>query len=364
MSAKTIVGPVADRLGHCHQHSLELRDDGLAALHYHRAWAAPSTEYRTVQQHVPVRLAHGVDAHTVGRLEHLELARDDRLLAVCSVDCNLVNSGADLWFSPGVDFLPGGRDILLRELTLTRHPASVALGKITVLDGDLRKTYQRQHWQGDRQRRELFERAAVSAKQDGTITIHQPGAKPPRIVEVAKPASGPALGGLEFRSSQTVDVDTKRRQIRVLAVPYHVEVPVPLDGRTVFESFTNLAFAREQPDRIYSTREHDTTRLIGRVRDLQPFHDEGLRCTIVVSDTALGRETVQLAADQALAPSVGFQVRPGGEIREHDRRRVTDAILREVALVASPAYATRVLDVRDLGDGRLEYRPSRIVAVR
>jgi tetratricopeptide (TPR) repeat protein len=54
-------------------------------------------------------------------------------------------------------------------------------------------------------------------------------------------------------------------------------------------------------------------RVIGRVVDIQPFHCEGLHATIRVANTPLGNETVELCADQALAPSVGFQT-----AQEHD----------------------------------------------
>lgn len=74
------------------------------------------------------------------------------------------------------------------------------------------------------------------------------------------------------------------------------------------ESFANTAFIGEQPKRILATKDHDPTRLIGRVENLEPFHKEGLIATIRAADTPLGRESVELARDEILDASIGFQI--------------------------------------------------------
>jgi hypothetical protein len=64
-----------------------------------------------------------------------------------------------------------GTDIKLFELAVTRSAASVSLPAIQVLDGDLRRSYVRQGWGGERSRRELLERAARSADRGGQLTF-------------------------------------------------------------------------------------------------------------------------------------------------------------------------------------------------
>ena len=157
-----------------------------------------------------------------------------------------------------------------------------------------------------------------------------------------------AASGIEYRSAQPITVNPRRRLIELLAVPYGIDALVSVGGRTIRESFSNTAFLGEQPKRILATRDHDPTRLVGKVTNLEPFHREGLVATLQVADTALGRESVELARDQCLDASIGFQIPdPAGEQWEgRSRRRVTKALLREVSLVPEPAYPTRVLDVR------------------
>jgi hypothetical protein len=51
-------------------------------------------------------------------------------------------------------------------------------------------------------------------------------------------------------------VNPRHRLIELLAVPYGVEALVPVRGRMIAESFTNVAFADvdKQPGRILATR--------------------------------------------------------------------------------------------------------------
>jgi hypothetical protein len=64
---------------------------------------------------------------------------------------------------------------------VTRKPASTSLRPLDVLDGDLTRTYVRQRWTGERSRRELLERAALSAGRGGPLTIRRGD---PEIVKV------------------------------------------------------------------------------------------------------------------------------------------------------------------------------------
>jgi HK97 family phage prohead protease len=294
-----------------------------------------------------------------GRLVYAELGQDDALRCVAVVDADLTGVEEPIYFS-GEFELRGdvgkrvyvARQAALLGLSLTFSPATLGARPVGVRAGDVRRSIDRFRWPSSwRWSDPLLGRAVdslgsglgVERRSATCITDQRRRSEP--VLELAS-----ATRPVEHRSAQALDVDVGRRQIEVLAAPYGIEALVPVGGRMVSESFSNTAFASRQPDRIYSTRDHDTRRLIGRVRELQPFHadGDGLHAVIEVSDTPLGRESVQLAKDQVLAASVGFQVPDGGETWEgRSRRRVHKAVLREIALVADPAYPTFVTDVRD-----------------
>jgi hypothetical protein len=60
-------------------------------------------------------------------------------------------------------------------------------------------------------------------------------------------------------------VSASARRVTVMAAPYNAPTPVIVHSRPVLESFAPTAFAGKQPERIYSTRDHKTERVIGRV---------------------------------------------------------------------------------------------------
>jgi HK97 family phage prohead protease len=304
------------------------------------------------------------DDRRIGELVYAELRSDGALCCVAVLDSDRITElSEDVFFSPKVELRGNVREAfcIAREarvlgLSITFSPATLCAKPIEIRTGDLRSSGDRGRWSASwRWHSPLLARAVdhISTRRG----LEQRAATATRIVDCRKsstaapqPVVSGRVGPLEFRSAQALDVNADRRRITVLAAPYHpVEALVPVGGRMVAESFSNTAFAHAQPTRIYSTRDHDTRRLIGRVIDLEPFHAEGLHATIEVSDTPLGRESVELAKDQVLAASVGFQVPAGGETWEgSNRRRVTRAVLREISLVADPAYPTHVVDVRDL----------------
>jgi hypothetical protein len=189
MSVRTLVGVVADKDGLAQRKELAPRKtNGWAPELRCRSWSLPSREYRDRQERVPVTLGHG--GARVGKLQHLELDRQDRLVAVATVDADIVEFG-DWFFSAGAKYRGDadsqfsgadiGREIELFELVLTRNPASISLRPLDVLDGDLTRSYVRQRWRVERSRRELFERAASSAGRGGPLTIRRGD---PEIVKV------------------------------------------------------------------------------------------------------------------------------------------------------------------------------------
>lgn len=188
MSVRTLVGVVADKDGLAQRRELAPRKaNGCRPELRCRSWSLPSLEYRDRQERVPVRLGHG--GQTVGKIHHLELDRQDRLVAVATVDANIVEFGA-WYFSAGVNYTGAtgargaadiGTNIRLFELALTREPASISLRPLEVLDGELTRSYVRQRWRVERNRRELLERAAASAGRGGPLTIRRGD---PEIVKV------------------------------------------------------------------------------------------------------------------------------------------------------------------------------------
>jgi hypothetical protein len=135
MSVRTLVGVVADKDGFAQRKELAPRKtNGWAPELRCRSWSLPSREYRDRQERVPVTLGHG--GARVGKLQHLELDRQDRLVAVATVDADIVEFG-DWFFSAGAKYRGDadsqfsgadiGREIELFELVLTRNPASISL---------------------------------------------------------------------------------------------------------------------------------------------------------------------------------------------------------------------------------------------
>lgn len=139
-----------------------------------------------------------------------------------------------------------------------------------------------------------------------------------------------------------VRADGAGRTVFGVVVPYG-QVAEVNDGRGPYrESFVAGAFARSVADRGAKVRlfiNHDTMRRlpIGRATELADRPD-GLHGAFVVSATRDGDEALTLVRDGVVDSfSVGF--RP---LRERSVGGVverTEAALREVSLVAMPAYA-------------------------
>jgi HK97 family phage prohead protease len=332
----TVAGPIADRIG-----AVKIGREFLQL---------PSDRYEVRQKRVPVLRDHG--GTFLGQLHHLEINTAGELKAVATVDGGL--DADDLWFSPQVAYRDGGTDIELRELSLTRTPATSGLRPIRAFPGDFRNIWSRTRWNLGDDTRQMLERAAASAYGFGPLTIHGLAAPAQRSSTAAAPQLAPSAP-IEYRSAgpDAVDVSTRNRLIDVLACPYREEASVIIDGRSVTEIVSNTAFIgvdrQQNRDRIKATREHRRELLFGRVVALDPLSPDGLHAEIKVSKTALGDETLELARDRLLDASIGFAIpRPDGERWEgRNRRRVVKAWLHEVSLVSEPAYAgAKVLGIR------------------
>lgn len=155
-------------------------------------------------------------------------------------------------------------------------------------------------------------------------------------------------------------VDFGQRIITVLAVPYEQPTKVPFRQEVWDEVFSRSAFngIEGQTRKIPATAaldipapNHDGGRLVGRIVSSNPYHEAGLVSEVKISRTEVGDETLELAADEALWPSIGFMVKNPRFDQELDRykklRRVNRAFLDHLAFVGQPAYdGAKILAMR------------------
>lgn len=170
---------------------------------------------------------------------------------------------------------------------------------------------------------------------------------------------------VEMRSAGVAidDVDFKERVITVVAVPYESPAMVEYRHAVWQEVFSRSAFngiekrqksvipASSQLDTVGGSHNHTGARLIGKVVNAYPDSEPGLITDIKVSKTEAGDETLQLAADHVLHPSVGFRLNNPHRDQTLDRntmtRRINRAFLDHLAFVGVPAYPeAKVLAVR------------------
>lgn len=157
---------------------------------------------------------------------------------------------------------------------------------------------------------------------------------------------------VEIRSSTTATVegvDFTERVIRLIAVPYGQRALVEHRGELIEEEIQPGAFKGVEAAKSHVTanRDHDYTRTVGKAVDYDHDDPRGLIAEIRVSQTPLGDETLQLAADGVLRASVGMLIRRSDAVIRERVRSVRRAFLDHIALVPNPAYAgAEVLAVR------------------
>lgn len=179
---------------------------------------------------------------------------------------------------------------------------------------------------------------------------------------------------IETRSAAVVgDVDTSQRIITIVAVPYEQPTLVPFQRGVWNEVFSRSAFRgmENSTRRIPVTacmkipaQDHSGGELVGRATQFYPERSEGLVADLKISRTPQGDNTLELARDGALYPSVGFMVKNRLD-EQLDRgsmtRRIGRAFLDHIAFVGQPAYpGAKVLAMRSNGgsqDGVLAITP-------
>lgn len=163
------------------------------------------------------------------------------------------------------------------------------------------------------------------------------------------------MNEIEVRNqhSTLTDVDVKERIIEMVAVPYEEEAIVEYRSESWREVFTRGSFTglEERAGKVRVNREHMRGDTVGKGLSFDTSASEGLPARIKIAKTLRGDETLALAEEDMLSPSIGFRIKsPRDVILNHTERlrRVTKAFLDHIALVESPAYAgAKVLAVRE-----------------
>lgn len=158
---------------------------------------------------------------------------------------------------------------------------------------------------------------------------------------------------VEFREAAAVEsVDFAQRIVKLIAIPYAEPAPVMYRGEPWTEIMERGAFdgLEKRPNRIRANRDHDKSRTVGKALRFWPDDERGLISEIRIGQTALGDETLALAAEDMLSASIGFAVRPADQRldRATKTRHIRTAFLDHISFVESPAYdGARVLAVRN-----------------
>lgn len=173
--------------------------------------------------------------------------------------------------------------------------------------------------------------------------------------------TGPRREGVEIRNASVVGVNYAERIIDVIAVPYNQETVIEYRGQVLRESVEPGAFAgiENRDDHVTANREHDYGKPFGKVVSYRTDDPRGLVARIKVSSTPMGDETLALAADGVLKPSIGMVVRRSDQIIKNGLRRIKRAFVDHIAMVSNPAYrGADVLAVRQAQEVEEQPAPS------
>lgn len=156
---------------------------------------------------------------------------------------------------------------------------------------------------------------------------------------------------IELRQASVSAVDKLQRIIDLVAAPYNEETYVEFRGEVWRESIEPGAFdgVTDQVGRIPVNRDHDLSRLVGKVVGIDTSSSERFLTQVRVSETLLGDETLALADDDVLGASVEMVTSPAWQTmnRAAMTKRVRRALLGGIGLTPTPAYeGARVLAVR------------------
>jgi phage head maturation protease len=173
--------------------------------------------------------------------------------------------------------------------------------------------------------------------------------------------------------SVVADIDVKQRLIDLIAVPWDQEAEVPWRGEVWHEVFRRGSFdgLADHAGRVLVTRDHkeppDRGDVVGKLVYADPKHNDGLFARAKIAATLLGDETLALAEEDMVRPSVGYRIKSPTDVRLDRRlrmREVLRAFLDHLSLVGYPAYSgAQVLAVREEQPGLTEAPPSGALAI-
>jgi hypothetical protein len=196
---KTVVGVIADELGHA---ATEVLEQGAERPELRlRAWASPATSYRREQgDGIPIDREH--DHVQIGRLAYLELTDHGSLWAVGEIrdDVDLltrVRVGDEVvaletplyWSASRLEDEDG--QLLLDSVSLTRSPARIAARPVEILAGGLGAD---RRWRPPHQR-QLLERAYAARWRHGGAVVVEHERERSHPAELAQLAEDISYGG-------------------------------------------------------------------------------------------------------------------------------------------------------------------------
>lgn len=153
----------------------------------------------------------------------------------------------------------------------------------------------------------------------------------------------PAIRRVHFSvptGASTFEVDTAKRTITGLAVPYG---EVTSDWRRIRFAAGSVEVP-ENLSRVKVLLNHDPSKLLGVLASAEQT-DQGLKVSLRIAKTVAGDEALALAADGALdGMSVGVDIHTYEIDTEVDETTATKASLRETSLTPFPAFDTARVD--------------------
>jgi hypothetical protein len=256
----------------------------------------PPSDYAPTQPaRLPVLIDHD-PRQEIGEVLHLEI-RHGQMYVVgrLALDPEDLQEGLELCWSPATTTTRP--PFTITEMSLTRSPATFGLSPVRFWPAsDLESAVA---YPGNR---ELLRGAmdAVKRRRAGDpISIHDFDA--PHI------GDKDAVVLMERSTAAVAHISATQRVIEVVAVPYGVETRVYWRGEWWLETFAPGAFRdfirTGKLPRV--NREHVKGATIGKIIKLRESA-EGLIAEVQVARTALGDETLLLAADDMISASIGF----------------------------------------------------------
>lgn len=162
----------------------------------------------------------------------------------------------------------------------------------------------------------------------------------------------PVHAAVETREVTVNDVNFPDRIITIRAVPYEQPAPVEYLGEVYQETFAagSMDHLINRPGRVRVNRGHNKNLTVGKVIKFHPPQQDGLIADVRIAKTALGDDTLGLAAEDMLSSSIGFAALPAWQTidRRAKTRRINQGHLDHISFVESPAYENAdVLAVRE-----------------